>query len=197
MSIRRVLTALSAVVFTAFSAPAADAQVLSGPWQGLYLGAHGGFGSSSSGDPVGDGWVGGLQAGYNFQFGAAVLGVEADYTWGGIDGSTRVSSLPVSGKVDSLWSVRARLGWSFANSFMIYGTAGYGGFDTSISTLAGAVTTRSGSFDALVLGGGAELLLTRSLMLRAEGLHYAGNAASSWTTDGDVTIFRLGASYKF
>lgn len=145
------------------------------------------------------GWAGGLQAGYNLQLGNAVLGVEADYTWGSAEGSGTFGGLAVTGSVDSMWSIRARLGWVLANSVMLYGTAGYGGFDTSFRTVINGLSLNStGDFSAIVLGGGAELLLTRNIMLRAEGLHYMGdgngNAAGA---SGDVTMIRAGVSFKF
>lgn len=200
MSLRRRLSALAASVFLLAGPSAAQAQVFgTGPWTGLYIGAHGGGGWTGSTGIDLSGYSGGVQAGYNLQLGSVVVGVEGDYTWSNLDGSSRISGLPLSGAVDSLWSVRGRLGYSFANSLMIYGTAGVGGFDTSVRALVGGLNlTGSTSIGAFVVGGGAELLLTRSIMLRLEGLRYVGDG-NSWTTggDGDVTVLRAGISYKF
>ncbi len=196
-SLRRSLLALSA---SAVLAGGAQAQVFgTGPWTGLYVGAHGGHGWNGSSGVDLSGWAGGVHAGYNLQLGSIVLGVEGDYTWSNLDGSSQLANLPLDGAVDSLWSIRGRLGYSFANSVMIYGTAGYGGFDTSVRTLVSGISlTGSTSVSSVVVGAGAELLLTRSIMLRLEGLRYIGDG-NSWTTggDGDVTILRAGVSYKF
>jgi outer membrane immunogenic protein len=68
------------------------------PWTGFYLGGHigGGFGNKKFFDnfptPDGEkdadsnvsGWIGGLQAGYNYQFNRLVLGAEGQFTWSGI-----------------------------------------------------------------------------------------------------------------
>ncbi len=200
MSLRRALIGLSASLFALTGTSAAQAQVFgTGPWTGLYVGAHGGHGWTGSTGIDLTGWAGGVQAGYNLQLGSIVIGVEGDYTWSKLDGSSRLGNLPLSGAVDSLWSVRGRLGYSFANSVMIYGTAGYGGYDTSVRALvSGFNLTGSTSIAAVVVGGGAEVLLTPSIMLRLEGLRYVGDG-HSWTTggDGDVTQLRAGVSYKF
>ena len=199
MSLRRSVIAFAACLAVS-GASGAQAQVFgTGPWTGLYVGAHGGHGWTGASNMDLTGWAGGIQAGYNLQLGPAVIGIEADYTWTGLDGTSSVSSLPLTGKVDSLSSVRGRLGYSIANSVMIYGTAGYGGFDTSVRTVISGIDLKgSTSIAAVVVGGGAELLLTRSIMLRLEGLRYIGDG-DSWTTggDGDVTLLRAGVSYKF
>jgi outer membrane immunogenic protein len=204
MFLRRALAALCAIACVALSAAGAKAQVFNtGPWTGLYLGAHGGYGWSRDASPDTDGWVGGLQVGYNLQLGQVVVGVEGDYTWGDLNGSSTVTSLPLTGSVESMWSIRARLGVTLSNSVLLYGTAGYGGFDVSARTLISGVTFRAdSSYDAFVLGAGAELLLTRSIVLRMEGLHYIGDGKLSLgslpsTSDGDVTVLRAGVSYKF
>src|SRR5262245_42749208 len=53
-------------------------------WQGLYAGAHLGWGSSGSLDGV----VGGGQVGYNWQVNQIVYGLEADASFAHISGGT-------------------------------------------------------------------------------------------------------------
>ena len=204
MSVRRFLACVSSflafALATTVSMPAAHAQVFGGgPWTGLYVGVHGGYGWTSDGSPDSSGSAGGIQAGYNLQLGQAVVGIEGDYTWGSVEGSGTVGALSVSGSIDTLWSIRGRLGWVLASNLMLYGTAGYGGFDTSLKTgIGGLNLTASGDASGLVVGGGAELLLTPSIMLRAEGLHYMGDGNGNFAgSSGDVTMLRAGVSYKF
>lgn len=200
MSLRRLVACLTACIGIALSSPAAQAQVFgTGPWTGLYIGAHGGYGWTDDTNPNVTGWSGGLHAGYNLQLGSALIGVEADYSWGNLNGSSTITGLPLTGTVDSMWSVRGRLGWTIANNFLLYGTAGYGGFDVSVRTLINGVNfAGSADFKGFVAGGGAELLLTRSIVLRLEGLHYMGDGNGTASgSDGDVTIIRAGISYKF
>jgi outer membrane immunogenic protein len=204
MSLRRIVACAIAslsLIGAALLAPStAQAQVFgTGPWTGLYLGAHGGYGWTNDSNPDTSGWVGGVQAGYNLQLGSAVVGVEADYTWGSVEGSGSFAGLPVSGSIDAMWSIRARLGWVVANSVMLYATAGYGGFDSSLRTVVNGLNLNStADFSALVLGGGAEVLVTRNIMLRGEALHFSGdgNGTAAGAT-GDVTVIRAGLSYKF
>ncbi len=179
----------------------AQAQLFgTGPWSGRYLGVNGGYAwENASGSPI-DGTALGVQAGYNLQLGPAVLGIEADYSWSQAKGSDAIApGIAVTGSVDSMWSIRGRLGFVLANSVLLYGTAGYGGFDVGVKGTIGSVPfSGSASFDAFVVGGGAELLLTRNLMLRAEALHFVGDGNAIATgSDSDVTVVRAGISYKF
>src|SRR5260370_29715455 len=73
--------------------PAQPAIVQIYNWTGFYIGINGGggFGSSnwdSTGSrDVSGGLIGGT-AGYNYQFGQVVAGIEGDIDWSGINGST-------------------------------------------------------------------------------------------------------------
>lgn len=200
MSLRRFVSCVVAALALVSAQPTAQAQVFNqGPWSGLYVGLHGGYGWARDSTPSTDGWVGGVQAGYNLQLGSAVLGVEADYSWSDLAGSGSIIGLPVSTSIDSMWSIRGKLGWTVTPNVLLYGTAGYGGFDASVRTVVNGLSLAgSASFEGAVVGGGAELLLTRNMLLRAEGLYYMGdgNGIASGSS-GDVTVIRAGVSYKF
>ncbi len=196
--LRRVMLALGAIVLLAGgSAQSARAQLFgTGPFSGLYFGVHGGYTWDTSAHSSLGGSIVGGQVGYNLQLGQVLIGAEADYSWSRADTVTSFPGSSFTTRLDSLWSVRGRLGYVVGSSVLLYGTAGYGGYDTSLKGTIGPFTnlTATAKSDSFVLGGGAELLLTRNLMLRAEGLVYLG---SSGTTLSDVTVLRLGASYKF
>jgi len=89
------------------------------------------------------GWLGGLQAGYNFQAGRIVYGVETDFTWTGqkdsifLSGDTRPTSgnIPFNGedfsynettsaKLKYMGTVRGRIGYAF-DRFLPYVTGGF------------------------------------------------------------------------
>jgi outer membrane immunogenic protein len=130
-------------------------------WSGFYLGAHGGYGwgrdSTSSLDdpffsgklpnfgPTGfdtKGWLGGFQAGANWQDGRIVGGLEIDLSATGITGSStnRLPTFPdtsafpftglltptaaSSGKFEWLGSARGRLGYLATPDILLYGTGG-------------------------------------------------------------------------
>ena len=201
MSLRRVVAVvLSMLLVTVGGTGGANAQLFStGPWSGLYVGVHGGYGWAHNSEPSLGGVSGGIHGGYNLQLGSAVVGIEADYTWANLNGSTAVPGVSIKASIDNSWSVRGRLGWLITPSVLLYGTAGYGGLDVEMSAIvSGIPLSGSARYNGLVLGGGGELLLTRNLMLRAEALHFAvdGNGLAAGDS-GSATQLRAAISYKF
>ncbi len=201
MSFRRVSAGIAALLLMASSgAQQASAQLFgTGPWSGIYAGIHGGYGRSDDSTPSPTGLIGGFQAGYNLQLGNALIGVEADYTWTNMDGAATVPGVAIRTAVDAMWSARGRLGWVIANSVMLYGTAGYGGLDVAATAIVSGLTlTGNARYSGLVYGGGAEVLLTRNIMVRAEALRFDvdGNGAAAGDS-ATATQFRAALSYKF
>ena len=99
-------------------------------WTGFYLGLNGGYAFDGYyGDDVGvrgfghvgslnvNGWFGGAQAGYNYQFDLFVLGVEGDIQGGNISDSDSSTSGPFKVKMsdDINWfgTLRGRAGYAF------------------------------------------------------------------------------------
>src|SRR5512138_2655770 len=149
----RLLTLLTATLL-ASSALAADvglpvkpyavpAAVAVPAWQGFYIGLNAGYGWQNSNNTASydvfsqslgtspSGFIGGGHAGYNFQWGSLVAGVETDLMWSGIKGSAeltgKVDTVPfavrVSNNLDYLGTVRGRLGYALG-SLLLYGTGG-------------------------------------------------------------------------
>jgi outer membrane immunogenic protein len=106
-----------------------------------------------------DGVIGGVQTGYNYQFGAWVWGWETDFQGSGQKGGStfaRTFNTPVIGpipvsvttdhKLQSFGTTRSRLGFLWDPNVLVYGTAGvaYGQVKDSAtlngSALGGAVT---------------------------------------------------------
>jgi outer membrane immunogenic protein len=176
-------------------------------------GFPGGLGSQSAG------FLGGGQAGYNWQTGAFVLGVETDF-----DGSTlskkfnNVGSpfaaatglggdfLTVNGKNSLTWlgTTRARLGFVATpdNRLMIYATGGvaYGGGNSQFSVFDathGAIFsgTPSSSRVGWVIGGGAEYAVTNNITIKGEYL-YADLGSTNFNTTQNIaaTTFFPGVS---
>ena len=194
-------------------------------WAGFYLGAHGGYGwgennfSSNENDvpPVQIGGVGskggvyGGQAGYNWQFGRAVTGLELDLSAAAIKGTAAqvnytqplgpsTVTATLSEKVAALGSIRARLGWLPMDNVLLYGTAGLGwerlDRTSSRSTAAAAgvntfVTDSSADHFGWVAGVGAETMLPGGNWIgRLEYLHYGFGTvvASGVVTTVDGTL---------
>src|SRR5258708_2442704 len=120
-------------------------------WTGFYLGLNGGGGwGRSSWDRTGNldlsGAVIGGTAGFNFQMGQVVLGIEGDVDWSGVSGTT--TTLCPAGcttRNDWLGTVRGRLGYAF-DRFLPYITGGLAAGDIRATTpgFAGATHTNFG-----------------------------------------------------
>jgi len=145
-------------------------------WAGFYLGANGGGGwghswwnGNATGIDLSGGQVGGT-AGYNWQVGKAVFGLEGDIDWSSLKGSATTTLCPNGCSTSDSWlgTVRGRLGYSFG-SVMPYVTGGLAVGDIQASTpgFAGASTTNAG----WAVGGGLEFALPGNWSAKAEYLH--------------------------
>jgi outer membrane immunogenic protein len=174
---------------------------------GAFLSADfpGGLGSQSVG------FIGGGQAGYNWQTGAFVLGVETDFdgttnsksfnnvgvpfAGAGVPAALRGDFLSVNGKASLSWlgTTRGRVGFVVTpdNRLMIYATGGvaYGGGTSNFSAFdntKGAFWTGSPSSTRVgwTIGGGAEYAITNNWTIKGEYL-YADLGSHSFTSAGN------------
>jgi outer membrane immunogenic protein len=216
--------ALAAVIaaFSAASASAADMAVKAPPmaapvplynWTGFYVGGNVGYGFGRNRvdvttlpSPVifneapfsfnedSTGFLGGVQAGYNWQSGRFVFGVEADITFGQVRGSgifrpiTDFAGLvfptsfqQTSQTMDWIGTARLRAGFTPASALLLYATGGlaYGHtrYNTFQSIVPGApVLDFLGSDSATqvgwTVGGGAEWAFGGNWSVKAEYLYY-------------------------
>ncbi len=214
---------------------AAPAPVAAYSWTGFYIGGHAGWARSIQdantiarppgfGAPAVDGlgtlgfglvptshnldddsFIGGIHAGYNWQYGVWLVGVEGDFTW--FDRSrtdTRNSRATFTGadafpgnafpmtltaENDWLASIRGRLGWIYNNNLLFYATGGAAWTETDYSASfrggsvffpggARATTTFGSTETGWVLGGGAEWAWMPNWLLRIEYLYYNFDGAS-------------------
>lgn len=117
-------------------------------WQGFYVGGHGGLAFRNLRGNV-SGLTGGLQAGYNLQFGAAVLGVEVEGSHlGGPNGTFG------SNRVEESWRIaeKGRFGLIIDRT-LLYAVGGYA--TTRISGPKGAPAA-DGWKGGILAGGGIE-----------------------------------------
>jgi outer membrane immunogenic protein len=162
------------------------------------------------------GLVGG-QAGYNWQYGAVVAGLEIDYSVANINASGGVGTfidvcegyLPGvvtrTVKFDALASARARLGYTVLPNLLAYGTVGpgWGHSEVNVSmSYDGGGSAYANNF-GWVAGGGLEYKLWEHVLMRAEYLHY-DFARTTYSTPlavinaaSTVDVIRGGLSYKF
>jgi outer membrane immunogenic protein len=167
-------------------------------WTGAYIGAHAGYGwgdfTSEPTDAYGglkpDGWLGGGQAGFNYQFdNGFVLGIEADASFGSRKDAISVAlgdpqdalfELDYAAKLQSSGTVRARAGYAF-DRFLPYATAGLGwaraemDFANRISEggvprISNAASDKQ-TFTGWTLGAGLEYAITDTISAKAEYLY--------------------------
>jgi outer membrane immunogenic protein len=173
-------------------------------WSGFYLGINGGYGfgtSSFTGTDsfnINGGLIGGT-AGYNWQVGQIVFGLEGDGDWSGIKGSTTNFET----RNDWLATFRGRLGYAF-DRFLPYVTGGLAAGDIKATTLgfSGIDTDRAG----WTVGGGVEFAIAGPWTAKLEYLHVdlgsanCGFSCGTFTPDNvdlKTNIVRGGINYKF
>jgi outer membrane immunogenic protein len=215
--LRKLILGTSSWALLGVAASAADlpvkvvAPATAQSWAGFYLGVHGGYGWGdntfrqylSEADPhpfldgpASKGAVVGAHAGYNWQFGRAVTGVEIDWSAADISGSSDVSAVTIFGpqtvgrtdRLKYLGTVRGRVGWLPADNVLLYGTAGiaWGRVDETDRATTPAVNVDFNirrPFDRLgwVAGAGVESMLFGSSWIgRIEYLHYDFGAAQEF-----------------
>src|SRR6266704_5004564 len=167
-------------------------------WIGPYLGGNIGYawGSVDNNPTKPSGFVGGVQAGYNWQSSPSspwVFGVEGDIQATGADDTF------APWKFSNPWfgTVRGRAGYAL-NNVLLFGTGGiaYGGVHTE-----GFGLTEDKALTGWTAGGGVEVGLARNWSARIEYLFVSLNDRHfvvTGTTNGlDSSLFRLGVDFRF
>jgi outer membrane immunogenic protein len=164
-------------------------------WQGVYVGAQGGYGFGTAGAKNGaspdpalqlspTGWVGGGQIGANWQYqNNSVFGVEANFDATGMTATGTTSFSPDGGithatasetqNVDSLGAFRARFGYSVGQVMpYIVGGVAFGIGSRKVTQTSGNCLMCSGSasktYTGWTAGAGAEVALDSHWSIRGE-----------------------------
>ncbi len=178
-------------------------------WTGFYLGFNGGgaWGTSawdSTGDFDVSGGVLGVTAGYNWQVGTWVFGVEGDVDWTNIKGHT-FAFCGLGCETSNSWlaTVRGRVGYTF-DRFMPYVTGGFALGDIRAHTpfLAGKDETNFG----WTVGAGLEIALIGTWTAKGEYLYvdlgeincgFACGALPNDHASFSTHMVRGGLNYRF
>jgi outer membrane immunogenic protein len=180
-------------------------------WSGFYVGINGGGGwghsnwdASAASIRTSGGMVGGT-AGYNWQLGSAVLGLEGDIDWANLKGTNTSTLCPLGCSTSDTWlsTVRGRVGYAFGG-VLPYLTGGLAVGDIRAATpgFAGATNTSAG----WTVGGGLEFALPGNWSAKAEYLHvdlghFNCGANCGFVTGDNVSmhddVFRAGVNYRF
>ena len=172
------------------------AQPLANSWIGPYIGGNLGYGwgdvSNNGAKP--SGVLGGLQAGYNWQNGAWVAGIEADLQLSSADDTF------APWKFSNPWfgTVRGRVGYAF-NSILLYGTGGLA-FGALKAQLPGGLS-ESNTSAGWTIGAGAEFALNQNWSAKVEYLYVDlsdKNFLMTGMSNGyQFSTVRVGVNYRF
>src|SRR5262245_50041995 len=203
----------------------------SGTWAGPYVGVSGGFawGHSNQTDPgffFGGGGGGGPPAdgsyslnggliggggGYNWQFYQWVFGLETDYSWADINGSSNgcgaaFISHTCGTRVDSLGTFRGRIGYTLGTqgTWLVYATGGlaYGEVKGSDSLFNASGSALQAGW---TVGAGVETAFWQNWSAKAEYLYvdlgksvlFNISPGIPETVSFTASVFRVGVNYKF
>lgn len=168
-------------------------------WSGAYLGAMlgyqwGDFDVQGLGDVEADGYVAGGYAGYNFQSGALVFGVEGDLA------ATDLSETSAGTTLESelTGSIRGRVGYAF-DRILAYGTGGVAFADVTASD---GTVSDDNWHTGYVVGAGIEAAMTENILARVEYLYTdfgdeTYNLTTATNADLSSHTVRAGIGYKF
>ncbi len=152
-------------------------------WSGFYLGFNGGGGfgqedcescSTGANDFSISGLFAGGQAGFNWQTGMMVLGIEGDIQLSSVhglcNGSSECSGPPQLTVQDLDWfgTVRGRLGWLTGGDWMPYVTGGLAFGHGTRNTSSGGGDTATATHTGWVAGIGVERMLPMNWSAKIE-----------------------------
>lgn len=159
-------------------------------------------------DITSSGFAGGAQVGWNFQSNTMVYGVEADYQASNVKGEVSGNIGPLSGKVGTklkhFGTIRARVGHTVTDRFLVYGTAGFASGKTETylraSDSSGSIIdeSRSKTKSGWTAGIGAEYAFTDNWSLKSEYL-YTDLGKSNVFSDsaGDFGVLDIDRKFNF
>ncbi|MRH20191.1 outer membrane beta-barrel protein [Rhodovulum strictum] len=166
-----------APVITAVPAPA---PAPSGDWGGFYGGVQLGYGDVNvSGTSGGNGEFYGLHAGYRWDMGTMVTGIELDYD------RADISLAGGTEELDDIWRLKGQVGYDMGPT-MLYGTAG-----------AARAKTSLGSETGPFVGVGLAWQPSPSWILGGEVLYHDFDEFGSSGVGGNATTATLRASFRF
>lgn len=210
-------------------------------WSGFYLGANGGWAGAkfkntatytdldtNESDSISvsssrSGFIGGVQAGYNWQIDSVVAGVETDFQGGTLKKERYLlegdavdpTSLKIKNSLDWFGTTRARFGYTVSPNALVYATGGaaYGKVKSSLEASDGVDAASIGKSKnklGYAVGAGTEIGLTDDISFKTEYLYTdLGKAKGFDYTNADLGeslrgetklnyhTVRLGVNYKF
>lgn len=178
--------AADAVIYNEPTAPSAPMSYQpSFSWSGPYAGAQLGYGFADADNGVdGNGIVGGVHAGYNYDLGGFVVGAEGDFDFSGVDFDDG------AGDVDGIARGKLRAGVPIGRAMPYLAAGGayaYGDIDG-----AGDVSDLG-----WIAGGGADFAVTDQVIVGGEYLYHKFDNFDDSGIDVTAHTVRAKASFKF
>lgn len=190
-------------------------------WTGGYVGLHAGWAWGRENDNLSefveeppaadefdvDGFIGGIHAGYNWQSGSFVYGVEGDFDYADIDGDADFGGGAGNLSLESDWqgSLRLRAGYA-VDTWLLYATGGVAFGHAELEATDGIDTVSDDNTHVgWTLGAGVEKAFTPNWIGRLE-VRYTDFGSEEYNlgvfgdnvdADWNQTAVLLGVSYKF
>jgi len=162
------------------------------------------------------GYLGGVQAGCDFQTTRLVFGLQGMADWGRIDGSQNIATRPgfsEQNTLSGLFTVSGRVGYLWTPQFLTYGKLGFAWFNDTNKYFAGGALFESTRWtDPMITAGiGLEYMFAPNWSVFVEGNYYwaeADDAAHDYNSPGGVPLETInsrpriatalvGVNYKF
>ena len=187
----------------------APAAIAINNWTGFYIGAMGGYAKENTSAIAGlsGGFAGGT-AGYNWQTGNVVFGIEADAAWSDVGSTLGIAGIAAaSDKIRDMGTVRGRIGYAFGQ-VLLYGTGGYAWADNNINISAlGVALSDSHIHSGWTAGAGVEVMFAPKWSVKAEYLYrsfasqnyFAGPILAAGVASGTFNLnsVQVGVNYHF
>jgi outer membrane immunogenic protein len=186
------------------AAPAVQAQQID--WSGAYAGVNAGYAGGKAkayvsgtevGGLTGSGFVGGAQAGYNFQSGQVVYGVETDIQYSNVKAEAEILGNKAGVKHKWVGTTRARVGYTPSESVMVYGTGGVAYGKTKVYAGSDSLSKTKVGWAA---GAGVEYAMDSNVSLKTEYLYTdlgKVNVEDLGSVKFKTHTVRAGVNYKF
>ena len=177
-------------------------------WSGFYVGGHVGYlwgktrviddGMLTEPGAPTNGVVGGVLAGYNWQRGPLVLGVEGDFGWTGAHGTGTVALPPPPAlpRTPNLYNMRwdshvvGKVGFA-SGQWMIFGTGGLAIADLNfqegvVPPALPLISVVGGKYTGFSVGGGVEYAFNRNLLGRLQYIYDDFGSKNYLAADGGI-----------
>ena len=172
-----------------YTAPVVEAPVVTqtvvpetGDWTGFYAGGQLGYGNSNIGAEDGDGAFGGVHAGYLYDLGRFVTGVEVDYSAADLD-------FGQGNSIDRLGHIKA-IGGIDQGDWLLYGSLG--------AAYVHADVGGTGYNDVIpAVGIGANYRMNDAWTLGGELMYHKGDDFDGSGEDLEMTTLSMKASFNF